>query len=603
MNRLASFTFVLNASLAASLLAVAILQPALVHAASLGSLSVQSGRNEPLRAEIQVVAVNPAEAESLTAHLASRQSHEQARVPYTAGTSAIVLTLEPRSSDTMAIVLRTREPVEEPTIAIMVELRSRLTEDTRPYRIDTTGVAQTVSSVVANTAANTVANDPSKTLSNSTANTRLTDPASARPARAPSAYAPALAATRGTKKSPTSSNQDNQASSAAVSKGDTLAEIAARVKADDIALDRAMLAIFRANPKAFFGSIHQLKANQTLAIPGREAMLSNADLFIASELRRHSEIFQAYKARVAAAPAVANTNPTAQQAPREGSAGGNAKYDRLVLSKSNGGALAPDEQQTALDNALKEANSRISDLERNLSDLGKLAELKDRQIAQATSSLKRLTSEASALPGITLPAQAGAASAPPTLAAAPTVTATPSVAASPTVAASPAVAASPSVAPASVAKAVAAASSPLASNPTESLAANKPAAAKDAAAESPSPAEAAVAAANSARSAKSEPVSVNPGATTTSNDPKSSLWDYALYGGIALIGLVAALLFKRYKSGRDPKSKFDKMVAQHSMFDLQNDTDSKTLDVQGHRKKPPAKSTLAAGPRTLKAEV
>jgi pilus assembly protein FimV len=562
MTWLVRFTFVLNASLAASLLAVAILQPASVHAASLGSLTVQSGRNEPLRAEIQVVAVNPAEAESLTAQLASRQSHEQARVPYTAGTSAIVLTLEPRSSETMAIVLRTREPVEEATIAIVVELRSRLTEDTRPYRIDTTGVAQTISPVVANTAANTATN------------TAANDPASARPARAASVFAPALAATRGARKSPTSSNLDNQASSAAVSKGDILAQIAARVKADDIALDRAMLAIFRANPKAFFGSIHQLKANQTLAIPSREAMLSNADSFIASELRRHSEIFQAYKARVAAAPAAANTNPSAQ-APREGSAGGNAKFDRLVLSKSNGGVLAPDEQQTAIDNALKEANSRISDLERNLSDLGKLAELKDRQIAQASLSLKRLTSEASALPGITLPVQASTAG---------TATA-------------------PTDAPASVAKAVAAASATLASKTAENLAASKPAAATNAAAESLSPAEAAAAAAASASSAKSEQVMVNPAVTKASNDPESSLWDYALYGGLAIIGLVAALIFKRYRSGRDPKSKFDKMVEQHSMFDLQNDTDSKTLDVQGHRKKSPAKSTLAAGPRTLKAEV
>ena len=120
------------------------------------------------------------------------------------------------------------------------------------------------------------------------------------------------------------------------------------------------------NPQAFFGSIHQLKANRTLAIPSRETMLSQTDAYIAAELRRHTEIFQAYKSRVAATPMLANANPSAA-APRGGSAGSGAKYDRLVLSKS-GGALNNDEQQAAIDNALKEANSRIAELERNLSE-------------------------------------------------------------------------------------------------------------------------------------------------------------------------------------------------------------------------------------------
>ena len=42
----------------------------------------------------------------------------------------------------MTIVLRSREPIEEPTVAVLIELRSRLTQDTRPYRIDTTGLGQ-----------------------------------------------------------------------------------------------------------------------------------------------------------------------------------------------------------------------------------------------------------------------------------------------------------------------------------------------------------------------------------------------------------------------------------------------------------------------------
>ena len=540
--------------LAVRALTVALLFPSLAIAANLGPLSVQSGRNEPLRAEIMVVGVNPAEAESLTAVLASKQSHEEARVPYSAATQAVVVTLEPRGPDTMTIVLRTREPVEDPSVAVLIELRSKLTQDTRPYRIDTTGVSSGVAPAIA-AAPNAHARPEVITPKNPS----LPD------------YRPARSVTPGLKKAPSASNRDDEPSSAAVVEGDTLARIAARVKADDVSLDRAMLAIFRANPRAFFGSIHQLKANRTLAIPKRDTMLSSTEAYIASELRRHSEIFQAYKSRVAAAPTLANTAPS-EQGPREGSTGSSAKYDRLVLSRSAGADLNSDEKQTAIDNALIEANSRIAELERNLSDLGRLAELKDRQLAQAETTLKRLNSEAASVAAAT-----GATTAPTSVANIP--------AGAPStiqVAATPATTTPATTTPATT--------TPAAATPPVSpvLTDTKP------------PVEAAAAAAALAMTAKANPP---PAVVAKASEPEESpWWNYGLYGGIAMIALLIGWLYLRYKRGKDPQAKFDRMVAQHSVFNTQSDWDSTRLEVDNQNKKPKPKAAASQGPNTLRAE-
>lgn len=554
-----------------AILMIALLMPLLASAAILGPLTVQSGRNEPLRAEIMVLDVSPAEADSLTAQLASRASFEEARMPYSAGTQAIVITLETRTAQSMAVVLRTREPLEEPNVAVLIELRSKLSQDTRPYRIDTTGIGRTVPPVATNIGV---------TQAPAAAETK---PASATLNRGASA-APRAA---------TVSNQESDVSSVAVIEGDTLAQIAARVKADDVALDRAMLAIFRANPKAFFGSIHQLKANRTLAIPSRESMLSTTDSFIASELRRHSEIFQSYKSRVAAAPALANVNPSAQ-APREGSAGAGRKYDRLVLSKSTGSGLSSDEQQTAIDNALKEANSRIAELERNLGDLGKLAELKDRQLAQVNATLKRLSSEA-AVAAATAPTAATTTAAVPT-AIAPT-------GAAPTDAAPTAVTSTASSPTNSTPASRTAINLPLpAPAPSVAIPTAIPAAETPTAADSKLAVDAAAAvAAASTSAAKSDSVSAV--VAKPAQDEESPRWSYAFYGGIAVIALLVAWLFKRYKTRRDPRAQFDEMIAQHSMFNTQIEPDSTTLEEQGSRKKPKPGAASADGPRTLRAEV
>lgn len=375
-----------------TMVGAALLAPALGDAATLGRMTVQSGRNEPLRAEIQVMQIDPREAASLSARIGSRVAHEQARIPYPEEAAKIEATIARKPDGAYVVQLRSREVITEPMLDILVELKSPVSEVGRPYLIDTSIEGRAGSgteSVRGDSAARSesllrteaqVRGDPMPQ--------RLGAPATAPAAAAPPAFAPATAPAAGSSvTTPPAAPAAESPSSVAVAKGDTLAAIAARAKADEVSLDRAMLAIFRANRQAFFGSIHQLKSDQTLQIPSRETMLAEPDEFIARELRRHSEIFRNYKAQVAGSVPLASNQPA--PAARDAAAAGTEKFDRLVLSKG-AGSLSNEEQRAAAEVALREANVRISELQRNISDLKRLAALKDRQIAEVSAQLKTL---------------------------------------------------------------------------------------------------------------------------------------------------------------------------------------------------------------------
>jgi pilus assembly protein FimV len=131
--------------------------------------------------------------------------------------------------------------------------------------------------------------------------------------------------------------------------------------------------------------------------------------------------FAAYRAKLAAAPRTTDAPRSGQTA--AGSVGGRvedrsaaAGGDQLRLSKQGAGAggaavgsqssrSSTGEQDVARANALREANSRITDLEKNVNDLQKLVELKNRSMAdlqkqldEARAASKAVTGQVGAVP-------------------------------------------------------------------------------------------------------------------------------------------------------------------------------------------------------------
>jgi len=95
---------------------------AAAHAAGLGKLTVLSNLGQPLHAEIDVVAVEKGERDSLNAKLATVDAYLQNNLPYPPPSLGLKLSLEQRPSGETYISATSALPVNEPFVDILVEL-------------------------------------------------------------------------------------------------------------------------------------------------------------------------------------------------------------------------------------------------------------------------------------------------------------------------------------------------------------------------------------------------------------------------------------------------------------------------------------------------
>src|SRR5450830_619898 len=188
-----------------------------------------------------------------------------------------------------------------------------------------------------------------------------------------------------------------------VKEGDTLAEIANRTKDNTVSLDQMLVALYRANPDAFIGdNINRLRAGRVLSVP--DAATANA--VDKGEARTtvvaQAQDFNAYRNKLAGQ--VANGPSRKAGDSRQSSSGkvtarveeksgaGDAK-DKLQLSKAGASDRAAAEKaaaedKIAADKAIAEANERVKALEKNVSDLQKLLEIKNKTLAEMSEQQK-----------------------------------------------------------------------------------------------------------------------------------------------------------------------------------------------------------------------
>src|SRR4249920_1852886 len=95
---------------------------ATAHAAGLGKLTVLTHLGEPLRAEIDVVAVEKGELDTLSARLGSPDAYVQSNLPYPAASLGLRLSVEQRASGEPFIRITSQQPVPEPFVDLLVEL-------------------------------------------------------------------------------------------------------------------------------------------------------------------------------------------------------------------------------------------------------------------------------------------------------------------------------------------------------------------------------------------------------------------------------------------------------------------------------------------------
>lgn len=374
-------------TLSAAIASVLLLSTA--HAAGLGKLTVLSALGQPLRAEIELTSVSNDEAAGLVPKLASIDAFRQANVDFNVALMSLRFAIEQRGGRQL-IRVTSLQPLNEPFIDMLLELSGPNGRLIREY---------------------TFLLDP--------ADLRTAQPAQVAPAPARSAIK-AEASSQSMPAAPSPSNSRQHAPSAQksavpapapgaiggeyqVRNGDTLAGIASQHKANGISLDQMLVALFQANPDAFIDkNMNRLKAGEILSVPSAEAARSIGKAEARSIVVAQSADFNAYRSRLAGHVATAAPRKTAESAQsasgkittkvEEKATPANESKDKLKLSgamaapgsgaEQSAAAAASTADRIASEKAIADANARVKELEKNVSDLQKILELKNKNLAQ-----------------------------------------------------------------------------------------------------------------------------------------------------------------------------------------------------------------------------
>ncbi len=372
-------------SIKASLIAVAITSLSSVsQAAGLGQINVMSGLGQPLKAEIQISA-STQELQSLIARIASVDAFRQANIPYAASVASVRVSLDSRGPRPV-LKLSSDKPINDPVVNLLIELDWASGRLAREYVF----LLDPVDLEIARPKA-AQAEAPAIVTAPRSA------PETAMPPRAERATT-----------APTATAADG---SYTTQRGDTLRRIADANRPEGVTLDQALIALYRENPEAFSNkNINRLRAGAIMKVPSAEAMKSIDTAEARREVIAHSADFQSYRRSLAAAATKQSPVADAATPVDQGSTGrivprveetqpATESKDQVQVSRSatgsgkKGGASANkdaenriralEEDLVARDKALADAKSRVSELERNIEDLKKLAELKSQSMGKA----------------------------------------------------------------------------------------------------------------------------------------------------------------------------------------------------------------------------
>jgi len=375
-----------------------------VHAAGLGKLTVLSALGQPLRAEIELTSVSPDEAAGLVAKLASPEAFKTANIEFNPALLSLRFNVEQRAGRQFIRVSST-QPLNEPFVDLLLELswnNGRLVREYTflldPAELRATQPAQVTAGEAARPRAETAA-----------------PVARAQEAAAPPAERPARDRRAPAERAERAEGAAGGASEYRVRPGDSLGKIATQVKPAEVSLDMMLVALFRTNPDAFMGSnMNRLKSGRILKVPDAGSVGAIGEGEARGVVVAHAADFNAYRNKLAGqvGASEAEKTPRASQSGtgritakvEERPTAANEAQDQLRLSKATPaapagkGAAASTEDRIAKQRALEESQSRVKELERNVTELEKLAEVKSKAGTEAQNNAAATPPAAPAAP-------------------------------------------------------------------------------------------------------------------------------------------------------------------------------------------------------------
>lgn len=308
-------------------------------AASAGSIVVYSHLSEPLNA-VSVLGVGT--AKGVSAKLASAEEYAARGAKRPAWADRAALSVRELDSGRLELRVTTSEPVEDPAASLIVNVAGLSGTDQIQYAL-------------------------------------MLDPASERPSISAE---PREAANRALPPAGNARNDSISASAApaknmSVSHGQTLSAIARERKPLGVSVDRMMLGLLQANPRAFVdGNVNRLKAGAILKMPSSQELAAIGAGDAASKINEQAASFALWRSskapRLSTIPEGAKTAASVGEVGVQSSAA--QSRDALRLEAANGQA------ESLVDGVAKrresgEAKARIADLERARDELKTLAAL------------------------------------------------------------------------------------------------------------------------------------------------------------------------------------------------------------------------------------
>jgi pilus assembly protein FimV len=410
-------------------------------ATGLGGMSVSSSLGQPLKAEIELVAVDKADRNSIVAKLASVEAFKAAGIDYPYALPKLKFAIANRDSAQPLVKITSLQPVNEPFVTLLVEVAWPSGKLMREYTflLDPVGfniepqaetvkpIAPVVSAPPALSAPLPVAEAmPEPKIAPATPEA-LVDAAPVEADAAPveSDAAPVVVEESAANEAAVTEEVATMSSEPVkeetpvvvedalskeeaipvpesidikVVRGDSLSKIALKVKPADVSLERMLVAMYRANSKAFMGkNMNRLKAGKIIRIPDAAEIEAVGQGEAVKVYRAQVEDWNAYRQQLAAVRAEAREQTVQQGASgkvtaavTETAGSKEASTEVLKLSKGetpgdvvSGSASSKEEESVAKAKALKDAEARTALLEKNVKDLQRLAELKKQQSEKA----------------------------------------------------------------------------------------------------------------------------------------------------------------------------------------------------------------------------
>ena len=349
--------------LAACMACLATLAPALAPALELGPIEARSALYEPLDARIPVRDARSGDLEGLNVTLGSPAQFELAGVARLQHLGLLEFDVVAQGQGGGYIQVRTAEPIIEPSLTFLIDVDWPRGRTVRGYKLHLASAARR-----AEPAAQPEPDPP---------------PAASVPEPAPSgaAYGP-------------------------VRKSETLWSIASRLRPDtSVSSQRMMLAILEANPEAFaIRNVNALRAGATLRIPSRDEIGPDDLQAAIAEVERQHAAWREHResAPVRAAPAPVPAESAMEPGGRIEVVSPDAPTD--TTRREDDGEVPTLRRELALameeTDAVRRENDelklRLAAVEGQISELSRLVELKDEEIAALQAEMGAMPESTSA---------------------------------------------------------------------------------------------------------------------------------------------------------------------------------------------------------------